>query len=170
MSKKKIPTHHSYTRLNRSISGFAYLALLISVALIGIAAVATVQIGSIMQRRAAEEELLAIGSQFQSAFVSYANATPTGQSSAPASLQDLLKDPRYPTIRRHLRKIYIDPLTGKQEWGTVAAIDGSGIIGIYSLSKDGPIKIGNFEPAFQLFEGKTSYREWLFTAPLLIGK
>jgi type II secretory pathway pseudopilin PulG len=147
--------HHS--------SGFTYLTLLILIAVIGLASLATIQIGSILQRRAAEEELLAIGSEFQSALVSYASATPTGLSPFPSSLQDLVKDPRYPTIRRHLRQIYMDPLTGQPGWGTVTSPDENGIIGVYSLSKDTPIKVGNFEPQFYLFEGKTSYRDWVFS-------
>ncbi len=95
--------------------------------------------------------------------VSYANATPNGQVRVPRSLQDLLKDPRYPNPRRHLRKRYADPITGKDEWGTVPSLDGTGIIGVYSLSNAKPIKIGNFDVAFQNFEGKTSYRDWQFT-------
>ena len=62
--------------------------------------------------------------------VSYANATPNGQVRVPRSLQDLLKDPRYPNPHRHLRKRYADPITGKDEWGTVPSLDGTGIIGV----------------------------------------
>ena len=144
--------------------GFTYLGLLILVAIIGIASAASLQAGAALQRCAAEEELLDIGMAFRNALISYANATPVGQKRSPASLQDLLKDPRYPNPRRHLRKLYVDPLTGKEEWGVIQAQDGSGIIGVYSLSNARPIKTGNFEIAFQGFEGKTSYREWKFTA------
>ncbi len=132
------------------------------VAIIGIATTATLQAGSALQRRAAEEELLAIGFEFQQALTSYANATPPGKKRAPESLQDLLKDPRYPNIRRHLRKVYPDPMTGNEQWGIVPAADGGGVAGVYSLSEKAPIKIGNFDPAFAGFEGKSSYREWKF--------
>ena len=161
---------HSSSPSLQQCSGFAYIALLIAIAIIGIAAAATVQLGSILQRRAAEQELLAIGAEFQSALVSYANATPAGHASTPSSLQDLLKDPRYPSIRRHLRQLYADPLTGKPTWGTVSALDGKGIIGIYSLSTATPIKISNFEPRFEQFEGKTHYVDWVFAVPLPIRK
>ena len=144
--------------------GFAYLSLLISIAIIGVAAAATLQLGSILQRRAAEEELLAIGNEFRRALISYSSATPAGQPSVPPTLQALLKDPRYPNIRRHLRKLYFDPLTGSQQWGTVMSIDGKGIVGIYSLSTAKPIKIGNFDLAYQYFEDKTSYADWVFMA------
>ncbi|HEX7633966.1 MAG TPA: type II secretion system protein [Noviherbaspirillum sp.] len=144
--------------------GFTYLGLLILLAIIGIASAASLQAGAALQRRAAEEELLDIGMAFRNALLSYANATPVGQKRAPSSLQDLLKDPRYPNPRRHLRKLYADPLTGKEEWGVIEAQDGGGIIGVYSLSNARPIKTGNFATAFQDFAGKTSYREWRFMA------
>ena len=147
--------------------GFAYLALLIALAIMGIAAAASIQLGSILQHREAEEQLLLIGKEFQSALISYANATPPGTSSAPATLEDLLKDPRYPMIRRHLRNIAIDPLTGKATWGTLVGNNGTGngIIGIMSLSTATPIKIANFDPDFHQFEGKTSYADWIFMIP-----
>lgn len=142
--------------------GFTYLGLIITVAIIGIASAATLQLGSVTQRRAAEEELLEIGSEFRNALISYANATPVGQKRAPSSLDDLLKDPRYPNPKRHLRKLYADPITGKEEWGIIEAIDGSGIVGVYSLSNAQPIKVDNFDPLFHDFAGKKSYRDWKF--------
>jgi type II secretory pathway pseudopilin PulG len=146
----------------RRQSGFTYLGVLITVAMISLIATATLQVGSIAQRRVAEEELLAIGTEFRAALLSYAESTPAGHLRSPKSLEDLLKDKRFSQTRRHLRKIYVDPLTGKAEWGLVMAPDGSGIIGIYSLSEDKPIKIGNFEPLYQSFSDKPSYRYWVF--------
>lgn len=155
---------HACSDFRDSERGFTYLGLLILVAIIGIASATSLQAGAALQRRAAEEELLDIGMAFRNALISYANATPMGQKRAPSSLQDLLKDPRYPNPRRHLRKLYADPLTGKEEWGVIEAQDGGGIIGVYSLSNARPIKTGNFEAVFQGFAGKTSYREWRFMA------
>ena len=145
-------------------TGFAYLALLITVTIIGVAAVATFQMGSILQRRAAEDELLEIGTEFRRALISYSSATPAGQPNYPPSLDALLKDPRYPNIRRHLRKLYYDPLTGTQRWGLVMSPDGKGVVGVYSLAQGKPIKIGNFEPIYQSFADKTSYADWVFTS------
>jgi hypothetical protein len=88
--------------------------------------------------------------------------TPKGASPYPSVLQDLLKDPRYSIPRRHLRKLYCDPITGNDQWGLVPAIGFPGIMGVYSLSELKPIKVGNFEAPFQTFEGRTSYRDWKF--------
>jgi type II secretory pathway pseudopilin PulG len=142
--------------------GFTYIGLLILLAIIGITSAASLQVGSVLQRRAAEEELLEIGTEFRNALLSYANATPVGVSRAPQTLQDLVKDPRYPGVRRHLRKLYADPITGKEEWGVVYALDGNGIVGVYSLSQAKPIKIGNFDQAFPGFANRNTYREWVF--------
>jgi type II secretory pathway pseudopilin PulG len=142
--------------------GFTYVGLLLLVTVIGIASTTTVKMGMVLQRRIAEDELLNIGNEFRMAFISYENATPAGQRRTPETLQDLLKDPRYPNRRRHLRKLYADPMTGKNEWGIVASPVGGGIVGVYSLSEGRPIKFGNFQPQFQDFAGKTSYRDWKF--------
>jgi type II secretory pathway pseudopilin PulG len=151
-----------YPSCRRRYAGFTYLGLLILIAIIGIATAATLHVGSLLARSAAEEELLAIGAEYRRALISYANAMPKGLNSNPSSLQDLLKDPRYPGTRRHLRKLYNDPITGNDQWGVVPAIGSPGIMGVYSLSNLKPIKIGNFEVPFQTFEGSSSYTDWKF--------
>ncbi len=156
------------TRQHRHYAGFTYVALLILIAIIGVVSVSTLKLGSVLQRRAAEEALLDIGAEFQQALASYANATPAAQPRTPHALQDLLKDPRYPNTVRHLRQLVADPLTGNNTWGLIQTPDAKGIIGVFSLSEDRPIKIGNFEVAFRDFEGKTSYREWRFVNPVQV--
>lgn len=165
--------NRTYSLLDRPICrqvdlGFTYITLIFFVAVISVVSLTTVQIGTLISRRWVEEELLEVGNEFRAALLSYANATPAGQSRMPSSLQDLLKDPRYPGTRRHLRKIYVDPIRGKAEWGIVNGPGGVGIIGIYSLSDAIPIKIDNFAPPYQEFSGKNSYREWRFLSfPIL---
>ena len=145
--------------------GFTYLSVVLMMAVLGVAAVATLKVGAVMERRAAEQELLAIGNEFRDAFISYANATPPGKPRSPPSLEALLRDPRFPNLRRHLRRVYVDPLTGESDWGLVPAVPGPGVMGVYSLAAGQPIKIGNFELRNQDFEGKASYAEWKFMAP-----
>jgi type II secretory pathway pseudopilin PulG len=146
----------------RPPAGFSYIALLIALVLISIASTAPVQLGALLDRRSAEEELLAIGNEFRIALISYANASPPGQNRLPRSLADLIKDPRYPNTIRHLRKLYIDPLTGTEEWGLITSVDGRGIVGVHSLSDKKPIKISNFEPIYQAFSMANTYRDWRF--------
>ncbi|MET3106040.1 type II secretory pathway pseudopilin PulG [Oxalobacteraceae bacterium GrIS 1.18] len=144
--------------------GFTYLGLIILVTIIGLVATMSLQVGALVQRRDAENELLLIGREYVDALQRYYNATPAGQPSLPTRLDDLLLDPRFPDLKHHLRKLYIDPMTGNNEWGVLyGSSEGfNGIIGIYSLSEAVPIKQDNFESPFDYFKGKKSYRDWIF--------
>lgn len=144
-------------------AGFTYLSLIILVAIIALVGATTLKVGSILQRSKAEQELLNIGAAFSDALQSYADATPAGQPPQPRSLKELLKDPRFPGTRRHLRKVFVDPMTGKAEWGIVYLGDKVGVLGVYSLSQERPIKIANFPARFQGFDGKGHISEWKFT-------
>ncbi len=143
--------------------GFTYASVAILVAVIGLVGAMSLRLGTTMQRAAAERALLDIGTEYSNALASYAAATPAGQPNYPHSFAELLKDPRFPQLRRHLRRIYVDPMTGKAEWGLVKANENGGILAIYSLSKAAPIKIGNFPQRFAAFEGKASLSDWKFT-------
>ena len=144
--------------------GFTYLGLIIVVAILGLVGAAGLKMGSLLQRQAAEQELLDIGAQFVDALQSYAGATPAGQPQQPPTLAALLRDPRFPQVRRHLRKLYVDPITGRAEWGLLYQPGSQGIIGVHSLSSSAPLKVGNFEARFTGFEGRSHLSEWQFVA------
>lgn len=146
--------------------GFTYLGLIVLVTVIGMVGAATLKVDALLRRAAAEEALLGIGAEFSAALASYAAATPQGQLPQPPTLQELLKDPRSPALRRHLRKIFIDPVTGSAEWGIVYVGDRAGVIGVYSLSQAKPLKIGNFDARFLGFDNKQRISDWKFTAGL----
>jgi type II secretory pathway pseudopilin PulG len=142
--------------------GVAYLALMMAIAVLGMAAVYTVRVGKSMSQHDAEEELLAVGLQFQRALQSYANATPAGLARTPTTLDDLLRDPRHPGLVRHLRQIPSDPLTGRPDW--VPVLDPQRrIVGLHSASKLKPLKSAGFARELAALEGeKSSYVEWVF--------
>ena len=141
--------------------GFTYIGLLIFLAILGLASGMTLSVGSFMQQRISEDELLYIGAQYSAAIKGYFESSPAGLRQFPSKLDDLLRDPRYPGVRRHLRKVYVDPITGKQEWETVAA-PGGGFMGIHSLSDRAPIKTSGFDLAFATLADKKKYSEWVF--------
>ncbi len=143
--------------------GFTYVSVVILVAIIGLVGATSLRLGTTIQRALAEQALLDIGIEYSNALASYAAATPQGQPNYPKSFAELLKDPRFPQLKRHLRRVYVDPMTGKAEWGIVKATENGGILGIYSLSKATPIKVGNFPARFSAFEGRTSYADWKFS-------
>ena len=142
--------------------GFTYLGLIILLAIMALVAAAGLKMGTLLQRAAAEEELLEIGAQFSEALRSYAAATPQGKPPQPPSLQDLLKDPRFPNPRRHLRKIFVDPITGKAEWGVIWLGDKVGVLGVHSLSDARPLKIANFDIRFLNMENREKISDWRF--------
>lgn len=157
-------------------AGFTYLGLIIFVFIIGLVGAATLKIGALLQRAHAEQELLEIGAQFSAALKSYADATPRGRPPQPMSLDELLRDTRFPSPRRHLRKIFVDPVSGKAEWGVVRAGQGGRILGVYSLSQARPLKQGNFDRRFPGFDKREHISDWKFmadqqgaTAPLAPG-
>lgn len=90
-------------------------------------------------------------------------AVQAGARQYPATLDELLQDPRTPGITRHLRQVFVDPMTGKAEWGLVRV--GGRIVGIHSLSERLPIKQAGFEDQDMAFAGKERYRDWVFTYP-----
>lgn len=148
-------------RARASERGFTYIALLIIIAILGTALAADGEVWYAAAKREREQELLFIGHQFRDAIVRYYNHTPVQSARYPMTLEDLLKDPRYPATMRYLRKIYHDPITNSTEWGLVKGAQGE-IMGVYSTSEEEPLKQSNFSYADRSFEGKTKYSEWVF--------
>lgn len=150
------------------VSGFAYVLLLIIVATIGLLSASSLSIGSQVTRRDAERELLAIGNEFEQALKSYAAVSGGAGSLArgvgPRSLQDLIKDPRFPGLKRHLRQLYADPLTGRVHWGLITD-PGGAIVGVYSSAEGVPIQRTGFEITKAGFENAESYAGWVFGLP-----
>ncbi|MDO8990576.1 MAG: type II secretion system protein [Sideroxyarcus sp.] len=114
-----------------------------------------------VQRREQEKELLFVGNQFRQAIEKYYTHSQGRMQRYPLSLDDLLRDSRYPSVQRYLRRIYRDPVSGTGEWGLMKGPEGE-IYGVYSLSEQEPLKQGNFSPANKNFEGKTKYADWVF--------
>jgi type II secretory pathway pseudopilin PulG len=148
-------------RPQRRAGGFTYIGLLIAVAVIAAGSAAALGAGANLQRRDNEAELLAIGREFRHALQAYADATPVGQPDAPRELTELLRDPRHLGVRRHLRRIYPDPLTGKSEWGIERSPDGR-IRGIHSLSRTAPFRNTGFPPGMEGFEQAERHDQWVF--------
>lgn len=144
----------------RPQSGFTYVGLLIAVAVIA-AGSTVLGAGANLQLRDNEAELLAIGREFRHALQAYADATPVGQPTAPKELAELLRDPRYLGARRHLRRIYPDPLTGRNDWGIERSPDGR-ISGIHSLSPTPTLRRTGFPTGMEGFEKAERHDEWVF--------
>jgi len=135
------------------------MSLLFFIAVLGIGLAATAVSWQTAAQREKERELLFIGAQFQEAIGLYYHRSPGEAKEFPKKLADLIKDNRFPSVERYLRRLYRDPITGKDDWGLVPAPDG-GIMGIYSLSTDQPIRTVGMEAE----PGETTtYQDWKFT-------
>jgi len=144
----------------KPVRGFTYLTALFVVAILaGGLALAGTWWEQIAQRER-EAELLFIGHQYRRAIGLYYDSTPGTVKRYPQSLEDLLKDPRQPATQRYLRKLYPDPLGGK-EWGIVKGSDG-GVAGVFTLSEAKPIKVAGFRVRDAAFEGAQKYADWKF--------
>lgn len=144
----------------RAAGGYSYLLLLLGVAVFSAATAGAVQWGSALWRHDSEDELLATGEDFQRALQAYATANGAGRQ-CPQELQDLVRDPRVASPRRFLRRVPVDPLTGRSEWGLRRNPSGQ-IFGVYSLAPGAPLKRANFPPGMETAEGATTYADWVF--------
>src|SRR5574341_508739 len=91
----------------RTSSGFTYTALLAAIVIIGITLGAAGKYWSHVMLREKEEELLFRGEQYRQAIERYYTALP-GRNEYPPDIDNLLKDGRTATGKRHLREKYED--------------------------------------------------------------
>jgi type II secretory pathway pseudopilin PulG len=157
-----MPRQRAITQCPRRCdAGVVLLALLLALALGGIAMMAAVDVAALTRQRANEQELLFVGNQYREAIRRYYFGAPFGTPRIlPASIDDLLEDDRFPTPVHHLRRRYPDPVTASPEWGEVRI--GTRLSGVYSLSEKTPVKQQGFTPAYEPFSGKSTYRDWIF--------
>jgi len=145
----------------RHQSGVTYVGVLVLAALMGIAAAVAADVWHTTRKREAERELLFVGNQYRQAIGHYYEQSSGPVKTFPRSLQDLLRDPRTPGMKRHLRKMFRDPVTGSEEWGIVRGPSGE-IMGVFSLSEEAPLKKANFRKIDAKLENKQKYSEWTF--------
>ncbi|HVR50605.1 MAG TPA: type II secretion system protein [Pseudorhodoferax sp.] len=146
----------------RSQRGFSYVGLLLSVALLGAGLAAAGSVWRVQLQREREADLLYAGAQIRQAIRQYYEGVPLGQPHRfPQRLEDLLLDRRWPTVRRHLRRLYLDPMTGSTDWALLRAPDG-GILGVHSRSGAAPLKRQGFGRLDTDFEDAAALSDWRF--------
>lgn len=131
----KVLSHKSFSAY---VGGFAYIALLLTLAgLVLILGAASEQIEQSAQRDR-EEQLMFVGNQFRAAIASYYERSP-GTKRYPQKLDELLQDNRFSKPIRHLRNLYKDPMTNQADWQLIRGAQG-GIVGVNSRSELVPIR------------------------------
>ena len=129
--------------------GFTYVGLLVTV---------VSRVWRTTEQRERETQLLFVGHAYRLAIASYF----ASGHQYPATLQDLLQDERFPVPKRHLRRLYPDPLTGQADWSLVLTPTGQGIMGVASSSHTAPIKRDGFELIDEAFKDADCYCAWQF--------
>ena len=142
--------------------GVTYLMLMFAIVLIGIATTAAAKQWKTTVQREREIDLLAKGIEIQNALALYSAAKKAGRVMPgevyPQTLADLTRLPK-----PYLRKIYLDPME-HGEWEYLRAPTG-GIMGVRSKSLAKPFRQRNFPLAVRHFEGRPTYRDWVFQHP-----
>ncbi|WP_322026525.1 type II secretion system protein [Burkholderia sp. BCC1977] len=144
----------------RAQRGVAYFWVLLAVLVIALGLGKLLGHVAKTNQRAREAELLYVGNLYREAIRQYSESTPAGTRPYPDKLDDLLRDPRYPVIRRYLRRHYLDPIT-RQAFDPIQAPEG-GVMGIRSTSIRKPVKVTGFNDDQTGFSAARSYREWAF--------
>ncbi len=118
----------------------------------------SVPLASTEMKRMREAELLYRGMAYRNAIQSYYEAVPQAPE-YPATLDDLINDRRF-AHRRHIRRLYADPVTG-EAWELIRTAGGR-IAGVRSRSGEKPLKTGNFPSGLEGFAAATRYQDWWF--------
>ncbi len=119
--------------------GFTYMGLLMVLAISSIAMAVVGIVWHKEMQREREKELKFIGESYKKAIGSYYESKVNGTKQFPEKLEELLLDERFPTVKRHIRKLYADPFNTKplnleKSWGL--ELQQGRIIGVYSLSEE----------------------------------
>ena len=142
--------------------GVTYLMLMFAIVLIGIATTAAAKQWKAIVQRELEADLLAKGIEIQNALALYSTTIKAGRVMPgevyPQTLADLTRLPK-----PFLRKVYLDPI-GHGEWEYVRGPTG-GIMGVRSKSRARPFRQKDFPLAVRHFEGRATYRDWIFQHP-----
>ena len=129
-----------------------YVGMLLAITLIGIATTALTPMWNTMVRRDKEAELLFGLGEYRRAIARYRQ----DRGRYPARLEDLLEDKTQRQVRRYLRRIYRDPMTGKADWKLDFIVDKAGAFaGIRDLHSQSEAE------GFMNIAGKgNKYRDW----------
>jgi type II secretory pathway pseudopilin PulG len=159
--------------------GFAYIALLVVIVVIGLSLGAAGRYWSHVVLRDKEEELLFRGDQYRLAIEQYFKAVPAAPE-YPSSIDDLLMDNRTGGTRRYLRQRYKDPISG-EDFVEIRHPVSKRIIGVNSPSDKQPLKQSGFPDIYSskttlvavipngnanYFVGAVKYSDWLFVSTI----
>ncbi len=152
------PSRHAGRRHE---SGLILVGALVLLALASLTALNAGQRWADARQREAEAELLFIGEQYRAAIESYWREAPNTVHQMPTRAEDLVSDNRFPFPKRHLRRLYRDPLNPDNP--LVEVRDGPFLIGVRSADERVPFRQAGFDGPNRKFNAATSYADWTFS-------
>lgn len=141
--------------------GFTYVWVLMALLLLSLGLSAVGPAWAERSRREREAELLRIGALYAEAIRRYHDQSPGTLKQFPPTLQALLLDERFLGVRRHLRRLYGDPMNAYRPWQLLRAPDG-GIRGVYSAGTDMPFITGAVRLDSLTLPPARRYSDWVF--------
>jgi len=162
MLQRECSENRAYPQIN-SQRGAVLLMVLVTVTLLGLVAGIAGSSWITITQRAKEADLLWKGNQIRRAIGSYYTTSHAGGAapqSYPSELNFLIKDPRFLETRRHLRRLYPDPMTG-EDWDIIKDPSGR-VMGVRSSSDKEPFKQDGFTEENKSFANQKSYHDWQF--------
>lgn len=145
-------------RLQQQGAVLLWALILLLVLTVGLGRLLDVQ--ATRAQREAEAALLWTGEQYRQAIASYYHRSPGTVKQLPRRVEDLLTDPRYLTLTRHLRRPYLDPQTG-QAFAEIRNSEGL-LVGVRSTSLKQPLKTEGFPVPLAHFARARTYNDWSF--------
>lgn len=143
--------------------GITLIVVLVMIVILGLSAGLAGQTMSSLVQREREAELLWRGDQYRKAIASYFSGGGQGGAGLqayPLRLEDLLRDPRSLATKRHLRRLYTDPMTG-EPFQTLKDPAGR-LNGVRSASEAQPFQQDGFPIEYQDFKDAEKYSAWEF--------
>ena len=149
--------------------GFSYFFLLVALTLLAISLLESQDLFATHFQQQQEAQLLFAGNQIREAMNAYRGSDNlpqhgnglTRDNCFPTRFDQLLIDKRGITPRYHLRQIYLDPFTQKNNWVKVMDSEGRWI-GVHSSNKAVPLKKTGFSEQDKDFKQAVTYRDWVF--------
>lgn len=150
------------SRLRTTQGGFTYLMVIALIALLGLALSVIGPRWADDAQREREQELLKVGALYAQAIKSYYEASPGSLKQYPPDLQSLLLDTRFVGMRRHIRRLYADPLQPDRPWGLVRDNDGR-VHGIFSQDERAPLRQAPLSNEWLELRAAGRYSQWVFS-------
>lgn len=143
--------------MRRTEHGYTFVVVLLMVAVTSAAAASVAASWQTRLQRERERALLQTGMAYVAALESYRTASPGNVKQFPAELAELVRDPRFVGVRRHMRQLYTDPVLPGKAVEPIRDAKGR-VVGVRSTSLARPLI------AFAEFPSAQSHADWRFLA------